>query len=515
MSAILVGIDVGTSGLKALALEAESGRVVASAERPYPLSTPATGWSEQEADDWVEALVAALGELSRALGKRASWVTSIGLTGQMHTALMLDEQHRPLRPAMLWNDTRTRAECVEIVERVGLRTLGAEVRNRPLEGFTLPKLMWLKKHEPDVLSRARHVLLPKDFVGLVLTGELGTEPSDASGTLAFDPERRHYSEAVLRACGVPRGLFADVGESASLLGSLREELATRVGLRPGLPVARGAADNAAAAVGLGVTAPGRAMVSIGTSGVVLAPVSSLPSGASTVASGLHAFCHAHPERSYLMGVMLSAGGALRWYRDVLCDGERIGAELRGADPYEIITEAASTSRPGAGGLVFLPYLAGERTPHADPDARGALVGLSLRSTKADVSRAVLEGITFGFADLLELVALGTPDGEQPDELRVTGGGAKSAFWRGLMADVLGAPVVTTSSTEGAAFGAALLGGVATGAFDDVDQAAACTVRATGERAPDPSTSQRYAELRAAYRSLYPALSPAFSTLARL
>lgn len=515
MSAIFVGIDVGTSGLKALAIEASSGRVVASEVRGYPLSTPAVGWSEQDPDDYVEALVSALGALTRSLGKRASWVTALGLTGQMHTAIVLDEHHRPLRPAMLWNDTRTRAECVAIVERAGLRTLAAEVRNRPLEGFTLPKLMWLKKHEPDVLSRARHVLLPKDFVGLALTGELGTEPSDASGTLVFDPERRHYSEAMLRACGVARGLFADVGESASVLGGLREELATRVGLRVGLPVARGAADNAAAAIGLGVTAPGRAMVSIGTSGVVLAPVTRLPSGASTVASGLHAFCHAHPERSYLMGVMLSAGGALRWYRDVLCDGERIGAELRETDPYEIITEAASTSRPGAGGLVFLPYLGGERTPHADPDARGALVGLSLRSTKADVSRAVLEGITYGFADLLELVSVGVPAGEQPDELRVAGGGAKSAFWRGLLADVLGTRVLTTTSTEGAAFGAALLGAVAVREVDDIDEAARRAVHVASAREPDPSTSERYAELRAIYRGLYPALSPSFTTLARL
>jgi xylulokinase len=289
-------------------------------------------------------------------------------------------------------------------------------------------------------------------------------------------------------------------------------MAALTGLPAGIPVARGAADNAAGAVGLGVVRPGRAMASIGTSGVVLAHTEGL---LVEPEMRLHAFCHAVPAAYYAMGVMLSAGGALRWYRDVLCDGEKMAAELRGADPYEIITDTASTARAGASGLVFLPYLMGERTPHADALARGALVGLTARTTKADISRAVLEGITFGLCDSLDLVRAASPPGARLDEIRLTGGGARSRFWRQMMADVFGAPVAVTTSTEGPAFGAALLGGVAAGAFASVEEAADALVHVTARVAPDPVATDRYREVHAAYRGLYADLRERFRELARL
>jgi xylulokinase len=509
---LLVGIDVGTSGLKVIAVDSESGRVEASAAHAYPLSTPRPGWAEQDPEDYAGALTAALTEVARRLGKRAREVRAIGLTGQMHTAVLLDAERRPVRPAILWCDTRTTAECAAIRARLGDDGLRRTTGNRALPGFTLPKLLWLRAHEPEGLARADKLLMPKDYAGFLLTGEIGADVSDASGTLAFDPAARAWSGEVLAAFDLPASLFPTVGDASSLLGRLTPEMAETVGLPAGIPVARGAADNAAGAVGLGVVRSGRAMASIGTSGVILAHTAGY---AVEPAMRLHSFCHAVPGQYYAMGVMLAAGGALRWYRDVLCDGENLAAELRGADAYEIITDTASTARPGAGGLVFLPYLMGERTPHADALARGALVGLTARTTKADISRAVLEGITFGLCDSLDLVREIDPRGAGAAEIRLTGGGARSPFWRQLLADVFGAPVAVTSSTEGPAFGAAILGGVAAGVFASVEEGADALVHVTARVAPEPVAAARYREIHAVYRALYGDLRERFAALARL
>lgn len=508
--AILLGIDVGTSGLKAIAVDDERGQVIASVTESYPLDTPQPGWAEQDAQDFSAAAIAALRSIVGILGARVAEIRSIGLTGQMHTAVLLDENHEPVRPAMLWCDTRTSAECVEIREAMGDEGLRHSVGNRALEGFTLPKLLWLRKHEPAALERARVVLMPKDFVGHRLTGELGADVSDASGTLAFDPAARAWSHAILDRFDLPASLFPEVGESTSLLGTLSAGMAAATGLPEGLPVARGAADNAAGAVGLGVVRHGRAMASIGTSGVVLAHT---PGYAVEPAMRLHSFCHAVPGEHYAMGVMLSAGGALRWYRDVLGDGERLAAEMRRVDAYEIIGDTASTARVGAGGLIFLPYLMGERTPHNDALARGAFIGLSARTTKAEISRAVLEGITFGLADSLDLIRAIHPG--SVDEIRLTGGGARSPFWRQLMADVFDTPVALTTSTEGPAFGAALLGGVAAGLFASVEEAADATVHVTRRLTPEPQAATRYRAIHAAYRGLYTDLRARFRELAAL
>lgn len=508
---LLIGVDVGTSGLKAIAIDAESGRVEASASSDYPLNTPRPGWAEQEPEDFSSAAFEALSALTRALGPRARAVRAIGLTGQMHSAVLLDESLAVVRPAILWCDTRTTAECRRIEETLGHGGLRDTVGNRALEGFTLPKLLWLREHEPSALDRTKHVLMPKDFIGLRLTGELGADVSDASGTLAFEPGARRFSRRVLEAVGVPVDLFPPVGESAEPLGKLTAEAAERTGLPAGIPVARGAADNAAGAVGLGVVRKGRAMASVGTSGVVLAHTDEYHVEPEM---RLHSFCHAVPGRYYLMGVMLSAGGSLRWYRDVLCDGERLAAELRSASPYEIIADTASTSREGAGGVVFLPYLMGERTPHNDSAARGALVGLTARSTKADISRAVLEGITFGLCDSLDLIRESGAAGA-PREIRLTGGGAKSPFWRRLMADIFDTEVCITNSTEGPAFGAAILGGVAAREFAAVDEAADALIHVTSRVSPDQTRAARYREIHAIYRGLYGDLRERFRALGSL
>jgi len=514
--AIVIGIDVGTSGLKALAVDTGTGAMIASASRSYPLATPRPGWAEQDPADFLAAADEALREIMRALGARAASVRGVGITGQMHSAVLLDEDLEVIRPAILWCDTRTTAQCEAIRERMGDAGLRRTVGNRALEGFTLPKLVWLKEHEPEALARTRAVLMPKDLIGLRLTGELGADDSDASGTLAFSPATRSWSEDILAAMNLPRNIFPPSGPSPAALGRVTAEAAAATGLPEGTLVVRGAADNAAGAVGLGIVRQGRAMASIGTSGVVLAHTDAL---VVEPEMRLHGFCHAVPGHYYLMGVMLAAGGALRWYRDVLCDGERMAAEIRSVDPYEIISDTASTARPGAGGVVFLPYLMGERTPHNDAGARGALIGMTARTTKADLSRAVLEGITFGLLDSLSLMrSVGEGDGVAPlsiDEIRLTGGGARSPFWRQLMADVFDTPVAVTTSTEGPAFGAAILAATGARLFGSVEEAADALVHVTTRITPDPARADRYRDLYAAYQGLYHDLKARFRQLGTL
>ncbi|HVY48106.1 MAG TPA: FGGY family carbohydrate kinase, partial [Minicystis sp.] len=348
--ALFVGLDIGTSAVKAIAIDAERGAVVASASRPLALMAPRPGWAEQDSREYGEAAHAALAELAVKLGRRRDAVAGIGLSGQMHTAVWLDAAKQPIRPAILWCDGRTSAACADIEARVGRARLARTVRNRPLEGFTLPKLLWLREHEPESYARLEHVVMPKDDVVYRLTGELATDPSDASGTLAFDVARGRFSEEVLEAVGAPRDVWPVVGVSAAVAGALCDASARATGLPRGTPVAHGAADNAAGAVGLGVVRAGRVLASIGTSGVVVAHADD---ASVDEAMPLHTFCHAVPGRFYRMGVALTAGGALRWYRDVLCDGERLAAELRGEDAYDVVLDAASTAKIGAGGVVFL------------------------------------------------------------------------------------------------------------------------------------------------------------------
>jgi xylulokinase len=474
MTPALVGLDVGTTGVKALAISS-SGDVLARAEEEYPLSTPRPGWAEQDPDDWWRAAEAALGAL------QVDETAGIGLSGQMHGLVCLGEDGRPLRPAILWNDQRTAAECAEIEERVGLERLISLTGNRALTGFTAPKLLWLRNNEPEVFERVAHVLLPKDYVRLRLTGERATDVADASGTLLFDVAGRRWSEEVLAALDLPLGWLPRALESPEVSGETSG----------GVPVAAGAGDQAAGALGVGVTAPGPLSVVLGTSGVVFA---SLPAFAADEEARVHVFCHAVPGAWHAMGVMLSAAGSLRWFRDVFTPGES----------WDGLTSAAERWEPGAEGLAFLPYLSGERTPHADPDARGAFAGLSMRHDRGALARAVLEGVAYGLRDSLELLR---DLGVRPEVGRVSGGGARSDVWLSIVASVLDLPLERTAVEEGAAYGAALLAGVAGGIFPDVHEAASACVRVRDRMEPQPAWRETYEAGYERFRSLYPAVRP--------
>jgi xylulokinase len=470
-STVTVGLDVGTTGVKAIAV-APDGEVVARAERGYPLSIPRPGWSEQDPEDWWAATEAALTDLGSLS------IAGIGLSGQMHGLVALDAAERVVRPAILWNDQRTAAECAEIEERIGLERLIGLTGNRALTGFTAPKLLWLRRHEPDAFARIARVMLPKDYVRLRLTGEWATDVADASGTLLLDVARRRWSGEVLDALELDPALLPPVFESPAISGRTGD----------GIPVAAGAGDCAAAAVGVGLDRPGPLSIVMGTSGVVFA---ALPAFASDPQARVHAFCHAVPGQWHAMGVMLSAAGSLQWLRD------RLAPDVSFAD---LVAEAAAWP-PGAGGLLFAPYLAGERTPHADPDARAAFVGLELHHDRGALVRAVLEGVAFGLRDSLELVrALGGP----VDRARASGGGARG-LWLEIVASVLGLPIELTAVEEGSAYGAALLGGVAGGLFADVPEAVARCVRVRSTVEPIPSWQATYDDLYPRFRALYPAL----------
>jgi xylulokinase len=455
---VLVGIDVGTTGVKALAVST-AGEVLARAEEPYPLATPHPGWAEQDPDDWVRATEAALARLGVE-------PVGIGLSGQMHGLVCLDSEHRVLRPAILWNDQRTAAECAEIEERLGIDRLIALTGNRALTGFTAPKLLWLRNNEPDTYSQIASILLPKDYVRLRLTGERAIDVADASGTLLFDVANRRWSDDVLEALELPGEWLPPAYESTEIAGG---------------------GDQASAAVGVGVVEPGPLSVVLGTSGVVF---TSLPEYAPDPQARVHTFCHAVPGTWHAMGVMLSAAGSLSWLRSVV-----------GGTYDELVAEAARWE-PGVEGLTFLPYLAGERTPHNDPDARGAFVGLSLRHDRGALVRAVLEGVAYGLRDCLELIR---DLGAEPTVGRVSGGGARSDLWLSIVASVLDLPLERMENEEGSAFGAALLGGVRSAAFASAPDAVAACVRARDRIEQRGDWRDAYSEGYERFRALYPAL----------
>ena len=468
-----VGLDVGTSGVKALAV-AEDGEILGRAEVGYGLSTPRPGWAEQDPEDWWRATQQALEELG------AREVAGIGLSGQMHGLVALDADERVLRPAILWNDQRTGEQCEEIERRIGLERLIAATGNRALTGFTAPKLLWLREHEPDLYARIAHILLPKDYVRLRLCGERAIDVADASGTLLFDVARRRWSEEVCAALEIDMGWLPRALESPEVSGETAD----------GIPVAAGAGDQAAGALGVGVVEAGAPLsVVLGTSGVVFC---ALPAFAADAQARVHAFCHAVPDTWHAMGVMLSAAGSLAWLHGVVGGGSDYGRLVKEAEGWP----------PGVEGLTFLPYLAGERTPHADPDARGAFAGLSLRHDRGALVRAVLEGVAFGLRDSLDLIA---ELGPLPGRGRVSGGGTRSEEWLRIVASVLELPLERTAADEGAAFGAALLGGVAGGLWGSPAEAASAAVRPTATVEPVADWVPAYAEGREVFRALYPAL----------
>jgi xylulokinase len=471
----LIGLDIGTSGVKGIALD-RAGQVIGRAGHAYPLSTPRPGWAEQDPELWWVATQDVLGRLQAQAGPPEA----IGLSGQMHGLVALDASDRPLRPAILWNDQRCGAECAEIEATIGPERLVALTGNHALTGFTAPKLLWMRHHEPELYERIHQVLLPKDYVRLKLCGEYAQDVSDASGTLLFDVGARDWSAEVATALEIPLDWLPPALESATVSGLTPQ----------GIPVAAGAGDQAAGALGVGVLSPPSASIVLGTSGVVFAPLDSYRPEAQ---GRTHTFCHAAPQTWHAMGVMLSAAGSLDWLRGVVAPGVDFGT----------LTAEAAQWGPGAEGLTFLPYLAGERTPHADPDARGSFTGLSLRHDRGALVRAVMEGVCFGLRDCLELMRM---SGAQIEGAVVSGGGANSELWLQIAASVLDIPLIRTANHDGAAFGAALLGGTAAGVWSDPRAAAAAAVALTDRTEPEAADVPRYAELHQTYQALYPAIA---------
>ena len=489
----LLGIDVGTGGTRALILD-ESGTVISSATADHaPFASPHTGWAEQDPDDWWRACRQAVPRALEEAGLQASDIAAIGLSGQMHGATLLDAAGTVVRPALIWCDQRTQAECDELTERIGAARLIELTSNPALTGFTLPKLLWVRRTEPDAWARVRHVLLPKDYIRYRLTGRMATDVADASGTLLFDVARRTWSSEMLAATGLAASLLPEAFEGPQVTGSLTAEGATAVGLLAGTPVVAGGGDQAAGAVGMGIVRAGAVCATIGTSGVVFAATDRPaldPSGR------VHTFCHAVPGRWHVMGVTQAAGLSLRWFRDRFGS---VGSD--GRDPYERLTDEAMAVPPGADGVLWAPYLMGERTPHLDAGARAALVGLAASHTRGHVIRAILEGVAFSLQDSFTILR----EMQVPVEaIRLGGGGARSALWRQVQADVYGQPVQTVAAEEGAAYGAGLLAGVGAGLWPDVDTACDRVVRITSEVAPGEGRAVLAQQYRA-YRALYPAL----------
>ena len=503
---LFMGIDVGTTGSKVLLID-ERGRVIASHTTEYPLYTPRVGWTEQNPEDWWAATVQSIRAVLEKARAKPEDVEGVGLTGQMHGLVMLDESFKVIRPAILWNDQRTGEEAAYINSKIGLDRIIAITGNIAHTGFTAPKLLWVKRHEPQNFARMRKFMLPKDYVGFKLTGEVRTDVNDASGTSLFDVKSRRWSYELVEELSIPSEALPEVLESPEVRGEVTSEAGEATGLRKGTPVVAGAGDQGAAGVGAGVVEEGIVSVNIGTSGVVFTHSDSYrydPKGR------LHAFCHAVPGAWHLMGVMLSAGGSFRWFRDKLGQLERGLADLLGVDPYELLTREAEQAPPGSEGLIFLPYLAGERTPHADPYARGVFFGLSLKHGRQHMVRAILEGVCYGLRDSLELMkALGI----KPREVRVLGGGARSALWRQILADVYACDVYTMEVDEGSSFGAAILASVGTRAYPNVREAVKSMVRTRDEVKHNPANSALYEKYYRLYTALYPALKEHFKALA--
>jgi xylulokinase len=484
---LLLGIDVSTTGAKALLID-QNGKVVNSATTPLTLQTPHPLWSEQEPRQWWAGIKTSLHSVLSGPEVNTDSIAAIGLTGQMHGLVLLDKSGEVLRPAILWNDQRTGSQCDQIRALIGAERLIQITGNDALTGFTAPKILWVQENEPEVYARARHVLLPKDYIRYKLTGEFAMDRAGGSGTILFDLKERSWSDEILSALDIPADWLPQTYEGPQVTGKINAQAASETGLVAGTPVVGGAGDQAAQAVGVGAIEPGIIALTLGTSGVVFAPTKA---ALIETKGRLHAFCHAIPDRWHFMGVMLSAAGSLQWHRDT------IAPEMS----FDQLVNEAELISPGSEGLYFLPYLTGERTPYPDPLARGAWIGLTIRHQRAHLTRAVLEGVAFGLKDsftLIQEAGLGAID-----QVRVSGGGAKSQLWKQILADVLGVELVTVNTTEGAAFGAALLAGVGAGLFANVPEAAEHMIQ------------NSYQDYYPRYRELYPALAEQFKALAEI
>lgn len=506
----LLGIDIGTSGTKTLLINAsKGGEVVASSTKTYPLYTPKPLWAEQEPEDWWQGTIASIQEVLRESGIDPKQIKGIGLSGQMHGSVFLDQNNSVLRPAILWCDQRTQAECDWIMDTVGREKTVELISNPVLTGFTAGKIIWLRNNEPEIYKQVKKVLLPKDYVRLRLTGEFATEVSDASGTALFNVTKRDWAYEMLDAIGIPQDWMPKAYESPEVSGRISAEAAALTGLAEGTPIVGGGGDQAAGAVGNGVVEPGIISSTVGTSGVVFAfadkPV-------VDPELRVHTFCHAVPDKWHVMGVMLSAGGSLRWYRDTFADTETAVAKALGKDPYDLMCNEAAKVPVGSEGLIFLPYLTGERTPYPNPHARGVFFGITLRSDRSHFVRAVLEGVAYGLRDSFGILdTMGVPI----SQVRASGGGARSDVWRQIQADVTGYDHVTINIDEGPALGVALLAGVGTGIYPSVAEACRSVIKVATTTKSNPAAKKNYDGFYAVYQSLYGALEPGFDTVSEL
>ena len=495
---LVLGLDVSTTGTKALLMERD-GTVVGIAAAEYDFETPQPLWAEQDPELWWVAAQSTIREVLATTGRSADDVAAVGAGGQMHGMVLLDEDEQIIRPALLWNDSRTAAQGQAMLEAVGRERFIAITGNDALVSFTATKMLWVREHEPENWARARHLLLPKDYVRFRLSGEHALDVNDGAGTVLFDLQSRTWSDEVVQTLGLDPAMLPRTVEGPEIVGAVTEAAAAATGLRAGTPVVGGAGDQAANAVGMGAVVPGIAAMSVGTSGVIFVPTS----GPSIEPDGrLQAFCHAVPGAWHLMGVTMSAAGSLKWLRD----------ELAPDASWDELTALAEAVSPGAEGLLFLPYLSGERAPYPDPLARGAFIGLTVRHGLGHMVRAVLEGVAFSLKDVFALVSETAPDPLR--ELRISGGGSNSPLWRQIIADVLGVPLSLTRTTEGVATGGAILAAVGAGWFASVPEASAAMVEVTSTTEPGPNVGA-YDQVYAVYRSLYPRLKDTFADLAEV
>ena len=505
----LLGIDIGTSGTKTL-ICSHTGRVVGTAVVNHDISSPKPGWSEQNPLDWWNATCRATRAVLRRTKVRGNQITGIGLSGQMHGSVFLGRDERPLRPALLWNDQRTAEECAIIEQRAGgRRKLINMVGNPALTGFTAPKILWVRKHEPKVYDKTCHILLPKDYIRCRMTGEYATDVGDASGTLLFDVRKRAWSKKLLTLLGIDPALLPVCYESHEISGKLSKQSATTLGLVEGTPVVGGSGDQPAGAVGNGIVTAGSASATLGTSGVVFVH-SDQPT--YDPKGRVHTMCHAVAGKWCVFGCMLSAGGSFQWFRNHLSRTELAAAKRGKVDPYELLIKQAATAPPGCEGLFFLPYLTGERCPYPNPNARGGWIGLTMRHGRPALIRSLVEGVTFGMADTLKILI---DMGIGIRTVRLSGGGARSSFWRQLQADIYNKPVVTINAQEGPAYGAAILSGVGTGIWKGVAEACRAVICETEKRRPNRRQVRLYKSCHVQYQNLYASLTNDFNRIAAL
>jgi len=507
--AYMMGIDVGTTGTRAVIVRRDGHVVGAATGDHQPMRMAKPGWAEQDPDDWWQATLVAIRAALEQASVKGSEIAAVGFSGQMHGVVLLDKANAVLRPSLIWCDQRSQAQCDWITQKVGAERLIQLVSNPALTGFSAPKMLWVRDNEPRIFERTAHFLLPKDFVRYRLTGEFATDVSDASGTLLFDVTHRRWSKEMLSALEIDPQILPKAFESPEITGEISNEAAVLTGLSAGTPVVGGGGDQAASAIGNGIVLPGLTSATLGTSGVIFAYTAAPkldPRGR------IHTFCHAVPGKWHVMGVTQGAGLSLRWFRDNFGQAETWYARQTDVDPYDLIIREAEKVRPGSDGLLWLPYLMGERTPHLDSEARGMWFGMTAAHTRAHLIRSILEGVAFSLRDSLEIFReLGIP----VEQIRASGGGSRSPFWRQIQADIYGKELVTLQTSEGSALGAALLAGVGGKIYSSVEESAKEAIRVKESMAPNPENVAAYEPYYQVYRGLYPAVKEFSHTLARL